>query len=71
MEIGLIGAGNIANVIAEHAKDYHIACVHDSVAELAQDFSARYKCGIKDPGSFPKLDPLPRSRWLYLLLCRR
>lgn len=56
MKIGLIGAGNIARVIAEHADSYKISCVYDSIESSARDFSKKYKCSILSPEEFPKLD---------------
>jgi len=56
MEIALIGAGNIARVIAEHAQDYKIRCVYDSVAEAAESFSVKYGCEVRLPEKFPNVD---------------
>lgn len=53
MKIGLIGAGNIARVIADNAKGYEITCVYDAVEQAAKDFSKRYKCKSLKPGDFP------------------
>lgn len=60
MRIGLIGAGNIARVIAGHASKgkpkYEIACVYDAYEYAAKDFAKRYKCKFLKPEKFPKLD---------------
>ena len=57
MKIGLIGAGSIARVIAEHARgNYEIICVYDSIAEAATTFSIKYHCEILKPEDFPRLD---------------
>ncbi|MEO0249335.1 MAG: aspartate dehydrogenase [candidate division WOR-3 bacterium] len=56
MEIGLVGAGNIARVIADNAKDYEVVCVYDAVKKVAQDFAKKYKCKFLRPEEFPKMD---------------
>ncbi len=60
MEIGLIGAGNIARVIAEHASKgkpkYEIACVYDAYGGAAKKFAKECKCKFLKPEEFPKLD---------------
>jgi len=58
MDIGLIGAGNIANVIASHAGSagYKVVCVYDSVEATAKEFSKRHGCKFLKPDKFPRLD---------------
>jgi len=56
IQIGLIGAGNIARIIADNADVYEIACVHDAVEEAAEAFSKKYGCSVTNPKDFPELD---------------
>jgi aspartate dehydrogenase len=56
MRIGLIGAGNIARIIADNAEGYEIFCVYDVVEEAAKSFSKEYNCKFLKPENFPKLD---------------
>jgi len=56
MKIGLIGAGNIARIIADNAKDYEIVCVYDVDEKAANEFSSKYNCDFLKPEEFPELD---------------
>ncbi len=56
LRIGLIGAGNIARIIADHAEGYGIVCAHDVDSDRARDFSERYGCSVTKPHDFPELD---------------
>ncbi len=56
LRLGLIGAGNIACVIADNADVYEIVCVHDIVEERARDFANKYGCSVTEVHNFPKLD---------------
>jgi len=56
MKIGLIGAGNIARIIADNADEYEISCVFDVREEVAKEFAEKYKCKFLKPEDFPKVD---------------
>lgn len=56
MEIGLVGTGNIAGVIAEKASDYRVVCAYDAREETGREFCRKHKCGFLKPDEFPKLD---------------
>ncbi len=64
MKIGIIGAGNIARVIADNsgnvssagARGYEIVCVYDIDKRAAEEFSKKYRCKLLKPEEFPKLD---------------
>ncbi len=52
MKIGLIGAGNIARVIAEAGRGYRVAFVYDFVEEKGKEFARRYGCEFRRPEEF-------------------
>ncbi|MBN2517228.1 MAG: aspartate dehydrogenase [Candidatus Altiarchaeota archaeon] len=57
LRVGLIGAGNIARVIASNVSDdITIVCVYDQLTEKAEAFAKRYKCRFLKVDEFPKLD---------------
>lgn len=56
MKIGLIGAGNIARIIADKAEGYEIVCVYDIREDAAKEFAQKYGCKFLKPENFPKLD---------------
>lgn len=56
MKIGLIGAGNIARIIADNAKDYELVCVYDVDEKAANEFASKYSCDFLKPEEFPELD---------------
>jgi len=56
MKIGLIGAGNIARIIADNATNYEIVCVYDIDENAAREFAAKYDCEFLKPEEFPELD---------------
>lgn len=56
MRIGLIGAGNIARVIAKHTDGYKVCCVYDVDEKLAKEFARKHECEFLRPLEFPKLD---------------
>jgi len=55
IKIGLIGAGNIANIIAANAQA-EVVCVFDMFKEKADVFAKKHGCSVKDISRFPKLD---------------
>lgn len=56
MDIGIIGTGNIARIIAENASGYKIACAYDIIGDNGREFCKRYRCKFLKPEEFPKLD---------------
>jgi aspartate dehydrogenase len=56
MKIGLIGAGNIARVIADNARSYEVSFVYDKDGDAVNTFARKYGCEISKPEEFPKLD---------------
>lgn len=56
MRIGIIGAGNIATVIAKNASDYSVECVYDTDEEKGRKFAERFSCSFLTVDDFPKLD---------------
>jgi len=55
MKIALIGAGNIARIIADNL-GFKIVCVYDSEEKVARDFSNKYGCDFLKPDEFPEVD---------------
>jgi aspartate dehydrogenase len=56
MKIGLIGAGNIAKVIADRIRNYEVSFVYDIDGNAANTFAQKYGCELCKPEEFPKLD---------------
>lgn len=56
MKIGIIGTGNIARIIAQHADGYEVACVYDAIEDKAKGFAKEFGCDFLKPSEFPQLD---------------
>ena len=57
LRVGLIGAGNIANIIANNVgENIKIVCVYDQIEERAEAFSEKHNCKFLKVDDFPTLD---------------
>jgi len=56
MDIGIIGTGNIARIIAENSSGYKVVCAYDALEKNGKEFCKKYKCKFLKPSEFPKLD---------------
>jgi aspartate dehydrogenase len=56
MKIALIGAGNIARIIAKNATDYEVVAVYDAIEETGKSFAREFNCEFLKPEDFPEVD---------------